>query len=115
PVPLVTKQSIAVRADHTLKSFHPGIFMETFNNGVRTLKRNTYNRVLDCGLELLSKDNKFHSSTFSSTSFDDLYESKRIATGTYFEYSTRNLYIRFKPTYVAENFNAEAGFVPSYG
>src|SRR5690606_2480750 len=57
----------------------------------------------------------FPYTTLFRSSFDDLYESKRIATGTYFEYSTRNLYIRFKPTYVGENFNAEVGFVPSYG
>ena len=111
----VNKQSIGVGGDDTLKYFHQSIFMESYKNGSRTLKRNTFNRVLDFDLELLSKDNKFHSSTFFSKSFDNFNESGTIAAGTYFEYSTRNLYIRFKPTYIGENFNAEAGFVPSYG
>ena len=33
----------------------------------------------------------------------------------YVEYSTKNLYVRLKPTYVGKHFNAEAGFVPSAG
>jgi hypothetical protein len=61
----------------------------------------------------LSKDNKWHASTFFAKSFDDFERSKNTATGIFLEYSTRNLYIRLKPTYVADHFNAEAGFVPS--
>jgi hypothetical protein len=69
--------------------------------------------VLTFDLEMLSPDNKWHSSSFLSKSYDDFSDAETIAAGTFFEYSTRELYIRFKPTYVGKNFNAEAGFVPS--
>jgi hypothetical protein len=77
------------------------------------LAKNTFNRILAFDLEMLSADNKWHSSSFLSRSFDHFSDSENIAVGTFLEYSTRELYIRFKPTYVGKNYNAEAGFVPS--
>jgi hypothetical protein len=69
--------------------------------------------VITIDLEMLSPNNKWHSSSFASRSYDNFNDSENIAAGTFFEYSTRDLYIRFKPTYIGKNFNAEAGFVPS--
>ena len=114
-VTLVNKESLGVGSGDTLKYFHESIFREALVGGKRILKKNTFNRVLDFDLEMLSKDNKWHSSSFFAKSFDDFNASDNIAAGTFLEYSTRNLYIRFKPTYIGENFNAEAGFVPSDG
>lgn len=108
----VNKQSLGVTMADTARYFHESIFR---TNGSTTLKRNTFNRVLDFDLEMLSKDNKWHSSSFFAKSFDDFNHSETISAGTYFEYSTRNLYVRLKPTYIGKNFNAEAGFVPSAG
>ena len=66
-------------------------------------------------LELLSKDNKWHSSFFVAKSFDDFNKRDNMAGGMFFEYDSRNLYVRLRPTYIGENFHAEAGFVPSTG
>lgn len=107
----VNKQSLGVTMEDTSRYFHEGIFTRTLSSG--QYKKNTYNRVLDFDLEMLSKDNKWHSSSFFAQSFDEFNTSENIALGTFLEYSTRNLYIRLKPTYIGKNFNAEAGFVPS--
>jgi Domain of unknown function (DUF5916) len=114
-VTFVNKESLGVGYGDSLKYFHENIFQETMMNGNSLLKRNTFNRVLDFDLEMLSPDNKWHSSSFFAKSFDDFNSKDNIAVGSFFEYSTRNLYIRLRPAYVAENFNAEAGFVPSSG
>lgn len=111
----VNKQSLGVDMADTSTYFHESIFNFTNRNGTPELKRNTFNRVLDFDLEMLSKDNKWHSSSFFAKSFDDFNPSENIAAGTYFEYSTKKLYIRLKPTYIGKNFNAESGFVPSAG
>lgn len=111
----VNKESLGVTFADTSTYFHESIFRRVNIDGTPVLKKNSFNRVLDFDLELLSKDNKFHSSSFFARSFDNLDQSNNIAAGTYFEYSTRNLYIRAKPTYVGRNFNAEVGFVPSAG
>lgn len=109
----VNKQSLGVTMADTSTYFHESIFTRNNALGPRDIRENTFNRVLDLDLEMLSKDNKWHSSSFFAKSFDNLNQSENIAAGTYFEYSTRNLYIRLKPTYIGKNFNAEAGFVPS--
>jgi hypothetical protein len=109
----VNKESLGVTMADTSRYFHESIFTQANMSGNMVLKRNTFNRVLDFDLEMLSPDNKWHSSSFFAKSFDDFDRSETIAAGTFLEYSTRNLYIRLKPTYIGKNFNAEAGFVPS--
>jgi hypothetical protein len=111
----VNKQSLGVNMADTSTYFHESIFSRVNRNGDAQLRTNTFNRVLDLDIEMLSRDNKWHSSSFIAKSFDDFDQSQTIAAGTYMEYSTRNLYIRLKPTYIGKNFNAEAGFVPSAG
>jgi hypothetical protein len=110
----VNKESLGVSFADTSRYFHESIFSQRMIDGNKVWRKNTFNRVLDFDLEMLSKDNKWHSSSFFARSFDNLGGSDNIAVGTYFEYSTRNLYIRFKPTYIGKSFNAESGFVPSY-
>ncbi|HET6544723.1 MAG TPA: hypothetical protein VFG46_29765, partial [Chryseolinea sp.] len=99
-------------ADSTVY-FHESIFKPTVVDSDTVLRKNTFNRVLAFDLEMLSPDNKWHNSSFLASSYDNFSDSENIAAGTFLEYSTRELYIRFKPTYVGKNFNAEAGFVPS--
>ena len=103
--------------DDTSRYFHESIFHYTTTDasGTPVLKKNTFNRVLDFDLEMLSKDNKWHFSSFFAKSFDDFDHDETTAGGVYVEYSTKNLYVRLKPTYVGKHFNAEAGFVPSAG
>jgi hypothetical protein len=112
-VTFVNKESLGVKTDDTLRYFHESIFRKTLFEGQPSYERNIFNRVLSVDLETLSKDNKWHVSSFFAKSFDDFNKSDNAAGGIFLEFSTRNLYIRFKPTYVGENFNAESGFVPS--
>ncbi len=112
---VVNKQSLNVGDADTVRYFHESIFRETFGNGNRNLQSNTFNRVVDLDLELISKDNILRSSSFVAKSFDNFNESKTFSAGTHFEYESRNLYVGFNPTYIGENFNAEVGFVPSSG
>jgi hypothetical protein len=109
----VNKESLGVTMNDTSRYFHESIFTQSNIEGTRVLKKNTFNRVLDFDLEMLSKDNKWHFSSFFAKSFDDFDQAETSAAGIYVEYSTRNLYVRLKPTYIGKNFNAEAGFVPS--
>ncbi len=110
----VNKQSWGVRDADTAIFFHESIFRELNRNNRTIRRKNTYNRVLDIDLELLSKDNKWHSSFFVAQTFDDFHQRDNRAAGMFFEYTTRSVYVRLRPSYIGENFNAEAGFVPSY-
>lgn len=110
----VNKQSLGVMDADTNRYFHNSIWRQELRNGQPYLRKNTFNRVLDLDVELLSKDNKWHSSMFAAQTFDDFDQRDNLSAGIFFEYTTRNLYIRMRPSYIGENFNAEAGFVPSY-
>ena len=112
-VTFVNKQSLDVGDGDSTVYFHDSIFKPVTSGEDTLLVKNDFNRVIAFDLEMLSADNKWHSSSFVAKSYDNFNDSQNIAAGTYFEYSTRDLYIRFKPTYIGKNFNAEAGFVPS--
>ena len=114
-VTFVNKQSLGVGDEDSLKYFHSSIFKGEVVNGDTILKKNTFNRVISANLEILSRDNKWRSSSAFSKSFDNFHSSENIVAGTSLEYSTRPWNIRFKPMYIGKNFNAEAGFVPSSG
>lgn len=112
----VNKESLDTgHPDDSIRYFHQSLWKEIIENNRPVLKRNHYNRVFDIDVELLSKDNKWHSSLFAAQSFDDIYDDRNFSGGIFFEYSGRNLYVRARPTYIGRNFNAEAGFVPSAG
>jgi hypothetical protein len=112
-VTFVNKESLNVGDGDSTLYFHENIFKPTGMGVNSALQKNNFNRVLAFDLEMLSPNNKWHSSSFAARSYDNFNNSENIAAGTFLEYSTRDLYIRFKPTYVGKNFNAEAGFVPS--
>lgn len=111
----VNKQSLGVGLSDSLTYFHTSIWRRIMEGNRPELRRNTFNRVLDIDLELLSKNNKWHSSFFVAKSFDDFNKRGNLAGGMFFEYDSRNLYVRLRPTYIGKYFNAEAGFVPSTG
>lgn len=114
-ITFVDKESLNVDDADSSKYYQGSIFKEMMRNGNTVLEKNTYNRVLDADLEFLSKDNRFHSSSYIAHSFDAFNTSKKTSAGTYFEYKVRRFYASFRNVYIGENFNAEAGFVPSTG
>lgn len=109
----VDKQSLRVGAADSLKYFHESIFHTPEGGGAKTA--NTYNRVLGADLDLLSADNRWYSSSFVGKSFDEFAPDNSYAAGTFIRYSVRTIDVAGGASYVGENFNAEAGFVPSYG
>lgn len=111
----VNKQSLGVELSDSLTYFHKSIWRKIVEGNRTELRRNTYNRVLDLDLEMLSKDNKWHGSFFLAKSFDDFNSRNNLAGGAFMEYDSRNLYVRLRPSFIGRNFNAEAGFVPSAG
>jgi hypothetical protein len=108
----VDKQSLHVQAADSLKYFHESIFLKP-NGG--TSVPNTYNRVLGADLELLSSDNRWYSSSYFAKSFDQYQTNNTLSGGAFVRYSVRHVEVAGGSTFVGENFNAEAGFVPSYG
>lgn len=114
-ITFVDKESLGVGDADSTRYYQGSIFKEVMRNGNTTLIKNTYNRVLDADLEFLSKDNRFHSSSYIAHSFDAFNTNKKTSAGTYFEYKVRRFYASFRNVYIGENFNAEAGFVPSTG
>lgn len=109
----VDKQSLRVGAADSLKYFHESIFPTPAGGGAKTA--NLYNRVLGADLDLLSSDNRWYSSSYLGKSFDENAPDKSFSGGTFIRYSVRTVDIAGGLSYVGENFNAEAGFVPSHG
>lgn len=113
-VTYVDKQSLHVGAADSLKYFHESIFQKPNGTGTQS-KPNTYNRVLSADLDLLSSDNRWYTSSYIAKSFDELVTDKTLSAGTFVRYSVRHAEVAGGASYVGENFNAEAGFVPSHG
>lgn len=109
----VNKQSLDVELGDTAKYFNRSIFREIQTGGARTVRPNTYNRVLSADLELLSKDNKWYHSSFIARSFDAFSQGEDLAGALFFSYSVRNVDLFMGYTFVNQFFNSEAGFVPS--
>lgn len=109
----VNKQSLGVELADTAKYFNSDIFRKIQTGGFKTLRPNTYNRVVSADLELLSKDNKWYHSSFLARSFDDFAQSDNLAGALFFRYAVRNLSVFMGYTFVNEFFNSEVGFVPS--
>ena len=108
----VNKQSLDVNPADTLKYFNRNVFREVIEGDRRELRPNTYNRVVSADLELLSKGNKWYHSSYIGKSFDDFNNRENLSGAAFFRYSTRNMEAFMGSTFVQENFNAEAGFVP---
>jgi hypothetical protein len=113
-VSFVNKQSIGLTEDSS-RYFNPGLwrYRRVGNDSVKAL--NKYNRVASIDTELRSADNKYYLSAFVARSFDDFSKDKALAGGAFGEYRTRNVNLFLGESFIQENFNAEAGFVPSRG
>ncbi len=114
-VTYVDKETLGVNQGDSSKYFHDSIF-KPFTSGNQTfLKRNTYNRVLDADVEMLSRDNKWYNSSFVARSFDDFNRTQNFSGGAFFQYSVRHVNVNLGHSFVGKNYNAEAGYVPSHG
>jgi hypothetical protein len=107
------KESIGVGAGDSLKYFHESVFLKGATDPNRIV--NKFNRVLTADLELLSQDNKWSLSGYASKVFDPLKSAKTGSGGLYGSYNVRNFNIGGGGYLIDKNYNAEMGYVPSYG
>ncbi|MEI9919300.1 MAG: DUF5916 domain-containing protein [Bacteroidota bacterium] len=107
------KESVGVGAGDSLKYFNESIFLKGANDPSRIV--NKFNRVLTADLELLSPDNKWSLSGYASKEFDPLKNKKTGSGGLYGSYNVRKLNFGFGSYLIDKNYNAEMGYVPSYG
>lgn len=110
----VNKQSTGL-TDDSVRYFNPALwrYKRVGTDSVKSL--NEYNRVASIDTEMRSADNKYYVSAFLARSFDDFATNKAHAGGAFMEYRTRNVNLFLGESVIQENFNAEAGFVPSRG
>jgi hypothetical protein len=108
------KESVGVGVGDSLKYFHESIFKRTSSTDP-TLVRNKFNRVLTADLELLSFDNKWSMSGYASKVFDPFKNDKTTSTGIFGSYNVRKFNFTAGNYNIDKNYNAEMGFVPSYG
>ncbi|MEL6593077.1 MAG: DUF5916 domain-containing protein, partial [Bacteroidota bacterium] len=110
---VVNKQSLGVTDADTAIYFHESIFQDRQIGGQSQRIRNVYNRVFSADLEMLSADNKWYHSSYLGMSLDDLTEGQNFSGSTFWRFNNRNWDAFIGNTFNQQNFNAEAGFVPS--
>lgn len=114
-VTYVEKQSLGVSRFDNLKYFNEELWQPKVNNNDTTWVLNDYNRVLTTDLELLSSDNRWYGSFYYSASFDPHLEGKNQSGFGFINYRSRNFQAMYGEAFIQENYNAEAGFVPTRG
>ncbi len=114
-VTYVEKQSLGVSRFDSLKYFNEELWQAKVNNNDTTWVLNDYNRVLTTDLELLSSDNRWYGSFYYSASFDPHLEGKNQSGFGFINYRSRNFQTMYGEAFIQENYNAEAGFVPTRG
>lgn len=111
-VTFVDKESLGLTLSDTTRFFHEQLVRR---NQADEPLLNKYNRVIAADVDLLSQDNKWYLSSFWGKSFNVLNEDNATAGGLFGRYADRNWDVFLGETFVEENYNSEAGFVPSFG
>jgi hypothetical protein len=107
------KESIGVGAGDSVKYFNESVFTKRPTDPGRIV--NKFNRVLTADLELLSHDNKWSLSGYASKEFDPLKSKQTGSGGLYGSYNVRKFNFALGSYLIDKNYNAEMGYVPSYG
>lgn len=111
----VNKQSLGITGADSSRFFHKSLWKEKWNGTDSVYGLNKFNRVAGVDLELRSEDNTWYSSSYYSHSFDEFSNSKRQSLGGFVLYTKRAGNIGVGQLLIQENYNAEAGFVPTQG
>jgi hypothetical protein len=114
-VTYVEKQSLGVTRLDSIRYFNRELWQPKVKNNDTTWVLNDYNRVLTTDLELLSSDNRWYGSFYYSASFDPHMEGKNQSGFGFINYRSRNFQAHYGEAFIQENYNAEAGFVPTRG
>jgi hypothetical protein len=111
----VNKESLGVDETDTTKFFNKDLWMKKWNGSDSVRALNKYNRVAALDIESRNKDNTWYTSLYYSHSFDDFNKSKNSTGGGWLTYTKRNVMLSGGGSFIQDNFNAEAGYVPSKG
>lgn len=112
---VVNKQSMGVGEGDSVKYFNDDLWREKNVAGQVRNTLNKYNRVAAVDLESRSANNTWYVSGFMGKSFDD-FNSRHNTAGLFFvQHTKRNYQFFVGESFIENNFNAEAGFVPSVG
>jgi hypothetical protein len=111
----VEKQSLGIRPSDSMRFFNRELWKEKVRGSDTTWVLNRFNRVLTADMDLLSADNKWYGSFFYSKSFDSYLDGKNSSGGFFVRHTQRNFDVFAGQTFIQENYNAEAGFVPIRG
>ena len=111
----VDMRSLGDNLEDSVKYFNSSLWEEKKEASGITKILNTNNRNATVDLDLTSADNSWGLSAFYSRSFDAFADDKAQAGALFMQRNTRNYQIFLGQTFIQENYNAEAGFVPSRG
>lgn len=114
-VTYVEKQSLGVTRLDSMKYFNRELWQPKVKNNDTTWVLNDYNRVLTTDLELLSANNLWYGSFYYSASFDPHLQGNNHSGFGFINYRSRNFQAMYGEAFIQENYNAEAGFVPTRG
>lgn len=114
-VTYVDKSSLGVEDGDTLKYFHEDLLRYKVVGSDTVTAFSRYNRVLTADLDLRSADNTWTANFALTSSFTPNVTGKNLAGGTYLQYRKRNVNVGIGNQFVQENYEAQAGFVPSRG
>lgn len=95
-----------------VRSFLAGIFVNRQGFNGNTMSFADFNRVAGLDFNLASEDNKWQGKAFYHHSFSPNVKSENYAHAVWLMYNTRNIQIHYNHEIVAQNYNAEVGFVP---
>jgi len=109
------KLSLGDNLSDSTKYFHPSLWEEMKTGSSTTKILNTYNRTGTIDLDLLSPDNSWYASGYLSKSFDQFASADNMAFGGFVQRTKRTLQVFLMQTFLQQNYNAEAGFVPTRG
>lgn len=112
---VVNKQSMGVAEGDSVKYFNADLWREKNVAGQVRNTLNKYNRVAAVDLESRSANNTWYVSGFMGKSFDDFHHRNNTAGLFFVQHTKRNYQFFVGESFVENNFNAEAGFVPSVG
>ncbi len=95
-----------------VRSYVSGVFVNRQAFDDFSIIDNNYNRVAGIDYVLASKDNKWQGRVFHHQSMSPGMEGNNFAHAVWLFRNTRKWFLMWNHEYVAQNYNAEVGFVP---
>ena len=86
-----------------------------YNDLDTTISTTKYNRIIGLDYNLGTNNNRWEGNSYYHRSLDPGINKKNYSFGAFLKYASRNFTVMINAQEIAENFNAELGFVPRKG